>query len=382
MASFFGVTLKPIPQIQRPTYSSELPPEVPPPPPLPKWPPYIKNPRLLQMVPPSVMRKMITKRRVQAKGWELKKAKLITDKIPKSRLTPEHLQPLKPNFNIQLQHNRPYISTLDELVVWAYSDTVGTPQIQRHVIVDLMNHHRCFCLQYTHPNIVFYHQDNPQYPRGAKLMEFIKCPDANFPISKADVAIKYLQDLNHETIAHDRAQALAQDMLDEACVLRLDTYHDELTPCTYVHDDLPYQVKPKSWRKGSRPHLNPNYHPDTEYVAAILAKEGCTLTSAYTSCDTYITYDFEGKSYKVKFNNWKNRGIRPHHPKPRGRPKGSKDTKPRKPRSDVKAESPKVEHSGSPKPTESQLLEQLHHRTVRRSPVIEVRPRRNSNPDQ
>ena len=49
-----------------------------------------------------------------------------------------------------------------------------------------------------------------------------------------------------------------------------------------------------------------------EFVANELMSEHCQLISPYLCSNEFITYEFEGKKYKVTFNQWKNKGYRPH----------------------------------------------------------------------
>ena len=49
-----------------------------------------------------------------------------------------------------------------------------------------------------------------------------------------------------------------------------------------------------------------------EFVEDVLAKEDCKLTSRYINSNEYLTYTYDGETYKCTFNQWWNKGYRPH----------------------------------------------------------------------
>ena len=49
-----------------------------------------------------------------------------------------------------------------------------------------------------------------------------------------------------------------------------------------------------------------------EFVESELAKEDCKLTSRYINACEYLTYTYDGKTYKCTFDQWRNKGYRPH----------------------------------------------------------------------
>lgn len=100
--------------------------------------------------------------------------------------------------------------------------------------------------------------------------------------------------------------------MNEDCELISD-YQGPLTPIKYKYNNMIYQISPKSWFNGSRPHLNKRSHKNNDQIKQLLANEDCELLSEYKNVNDFIYYKYDDKYYRVRMRSWINNNRRPHN---------------------------------------------------------------------
>lgn len=115
--------------------------------------------------------------------------------------------------------------------------------------------------------------------------------------------------INHDIHNLDLVKKIVEALKNENCTI-ISEYIDETTPFKYIHNHKEYEVTWKKWRDGIRPHKSNRLTHDD--VKQILADEGCELISTYKNLKSVIKYIYEGKTYSVRFDHWRDRNQRPH----------------------------------------------------------------------
>ena len=90
----------------------------------------------------------------------------------------------------------------------------------------------------------------------------------------------------------------------------LDKEYSEMK--TYVNIRREIVSEYKKYNVEYRKSKQPKNTFKREFVADELKKEDCELISDYISSNEFIRYKHEGKEYKVTFDQWRNKGYRPH----------------------------------------------------------------------
>lgn len=80
----------------------------------------------------------------------------------------------------------------------------------------------------------------------------------------------------------------------------------------YLFDGLEYKTTAKQWNNGIRAHKLKCIHYTNNHIKELFRRENCKLISEYHNIKTLLVYEYNEKTYTVRFDKWKYNHQRAH----------------------------------------------------------------------
>ena len=230
-------------------------------------------------------------------------------------------------------NNSEALSTMKANIIENYKNKSYTDYIPKKVdatydlVRQLFEENNCTIIKtpkniYPTSSIIFYKNTNPSQLLTTRLEEFVVNPDKGYRKSGSKMKVNINPDecviqeeqRKKELIEKNRLNKenkLRDSMKSEGCEL-LDKYVNGRTPIRYLFENMEYKTTPTRWNTGYRAHKSKCIRYTHEYIAQLFANEGCELISKYVNQKSKLTYRYNGREYKVVWNDWKFFNSRPH----------------------------------------------------------------------
>ncbi|KAK8897771.1 hypothetical protein M9Y10_015738 [Tritrichomonas musculus] len=181
--------------------------------------------------------------------------------------------------------------------------------------------HNCKILRfpkdgYSENALTFYRNTDPKRIMYTTLSRFVKEPNKLYKkdygyMRKHNIALTETTEQRLEKQKQEYENKLRESMLKEDCILT-SKYEGYNKHVHYTYKNLDYRVTPTLWNSGVRPHFAKCIRYTHEHIAQLFEKEGCKLLTQYKNQKSKLTYEYNGKTYKVIYNDWKFYNCRPH----------------------------------------------------------------------
>ena len=181
--------------------------------------------------------------------------------------------------------------------------------------------HNCTLLRYpkngnSEQTLTFYRNDNPDRIMYTTLSRFVREPNKLYQkdysyLRKNNILPVITVAERREQQRQERENKLRESMAKENCILT-SKYDKADTNVHYTYDNMDYRVTPTRWFSGARPHKAKCIRYTHEHIAQLFEQEGCKLLTQYKNQKTKLTYEYNGHTYRVIWNDWKFYHSRPH----------------------------------------------------------------------
>lgn len=128
-------------------------------------------------------------------------------------------------------------------------------------------------------------------------------------VKKMEIRLKMREKENVKNL--EKHKLLKESMAKEECELISDYVASDET-VYYLYKGLEYKTTPYKWKKERRAHKLKCIQYTTNHIKELFKNENCELLDEYKNNYTYLSYKYKDETFKVRFDDWKTFGLRPH----------------------------------------------------------------------
>ena len=200
-------------------------------------------------------------------------------------------------------------------------DKVNNTNFTNEQYDEYFGQHNCTLLRYpkdgnSEQTLTFYRNENPERIMYTTLSRFVREPNKLYKkdytyMRKNNIMPNMTADERREQQRQERENKLRESMMKENCILT-SKYDKADKHVHYTYENMDYRVTPQRWYAGVRSHKDKCIRYTHEHIAQLFEQEGCKLLSQYKNQKSKLTYEYQGRTYQVIWNDWKFYNSRPH----------------------------------------------------------------------